>query len=207
MKKSTAAIVTILTLSAAIGLSACSSSGPVQSSSGISDKETRVVKAEGEGVVGSASASATNEESVSVKEAKSALDGFYLSIADREKAKDYVAFLNALNEDESLTPAERTAKGKEFFAEDLKRFDLEKVAEDDAFRVLSVATLASVLVDEDQNKITVPVEAISVSGETAIVDLSKVGEEDGSESGASGATVQLVKKDGAWLISAFPGTK
>lgn len=201
MKKSTATIVTILTLSAAIGVSACSSS--VNQSSAPSSKDSRVIQAEGESVVGEAKTTqASTEDSPEVLEVKDTLDEFYVSIADKEKAKSYVSLVSKLQNDPNATVEDRKAQGKEFFAEDIKKFDLEKVTEDEAFYVLSVATIASTLVPEDYPKLTVPADAISVDGDVATVDMSKVGNR--SEESESTGKITLIKRDGAWLISSLP---
>ena len=206
MKKSTATIVTVLTLSVAIGVSACSAPNSSSSSDNHTGKQTRVLKAQGEGVVGAVKPRAENAEvTPEVKEVKETLDGFYASIADKEKAKRYVALANKLKEDKTLTVSQRNAKGQEFFAEDMKRFDLEKISDDNAFYLLSVATFASALVDKDYPKITVPESAITVKNTLAVVDMNRVGKKDPSGATTPAGTVQLVKKDGKWLISAVPG--
>lgn len=200
MKKSTATIVTILTLSAAIGVSACSS--PVQQGSASNGKDSRVIQAEGESIVGEVKVNqASSESSPEALEVKSTLDGFYASLADREKAKGYVSLVSKLQEDPNVTIEDRKTQGKEFFAEDIKHFDLEKVTEDEAFYVLSVATIASTLVPEDYPKITVPVDAISVEGDRATVDMAKAGNK--SSGSDSAGNISLVKRDGTWLISSL----
>lgn len=202
MKKSTAAIVTILTLSAAIGVSACSSSAHQGSAS--SQKDSRVIQAEGESVVGAVKVNQTSTEaSAAVLEVKTTMDSFYVSIADRDKAKTYVSLVSELQDDPNATTEDRKARGKEFFAEEIKQFDPETVTEDEAFYVLSVATIASILVPEDYPKITVPTESITVDGDRATVNMDKVSPESIRDSDSDGK-ISLVKRDGNWLISSLP---
>lgn len=210
MKKSTAAVVTVISLAVAISISSCAS--PQEQHQPQSDhKAGRVIKAEKEAKVGSVKKIETDEvtakASPEVKEVKHTLDDFYASIADKSKAKRYHELVNKLAEDRTLGTKERLEKGKEFFAEDLKRFDLTAIPEDDAFYVLSVSTIASELVKSNQPKITVPVTAITVKDNMATVDMNQVGGEDPANASTPSGKVSLVKKDGKWLISAFPGTK
>lgn len=208
MKKSTAAILTVLTLSVAISASACSSPSSPAQPAGVSEKSNRVVKAQGDGTVGAVKPRA--EKTVvtpEVTEVKATLDEFYASIADKEKAKRYIDLVNKLEADKSLDVTERNAKGKEFFVEDMKKFDLEKISDDDAFYLLSVATIASAVINEDYPKITVPTDAIVIKEGLAIIDMNQVGEEDPSGATTPAGTVQLAKKDGQWLITSFPGAK
>lgn len=149
----------------------------------------------------------TAKASPEVKEVKQALDSFYASIADKDKAKRYHELVNTLAQDKALGTKERLEKGKVFFAEDLKRFDLSTISEDDAFYVLSVSTIAAEMVKSEQSKITVPVTAIAVKDNVATVDMNQVGGEDPANASTPGGKVTLVNKDGKWLISAFPGTK
>jgi hypothetical protein len=210
VKKSTAAVVTILSLAVAISISSCASPQPQHQPQ--SDHKTgRVIKAEKEAKLGSVKKADKDEltakASPEVKEVKQALDSFYASIADKAKAKRYHELVNKLAEDKSLGTKERLDKGKEFFVEDFKRFDLTTISEDDAFYVLSVSTIASELVKENHPKITVPVTAITVKDNVATVDMNQVGGEDPANASTPSGKVTLVKKDGKWLISAFPGTK
>jgi hypothetical protein len=208
MKKSTAAIVTILTLSVAIGVSACSTPAPAKQSAGITSKDTRALKAPTEGVVGAIKPRAEKVEvTPETLEVKAALDGFYASIADKEKAKKYITLVKSLEDDKSLSIKQRNEKGKKFFAEDIKQFDLEKISEDDAFYLLSVATIASAIIEENYPKITVPTDAIVIKDGLAVIDMDQVGKEDPAGATTPPGTVQLVKKDGKWLITSFPGAK
>lgn len=208
MKKTTAAVVTVLSLSLAIGLSACSSpapsGSPQQSHQG---KQSRTIKAQGEGVVGAVKERKEAEATPEAKEVKATMDDFYASIANKDKAKKYSELTQKLNQDKALTLEQRNAKGQEFFAEDMKRFDLEKISKDDAFYLLSVSTLAAALVDKDYPKITVPVDAITVKGNLAVVNMNRVGAKDPAGATTPAGTVQLVKKEGKWLISVVPGVK
>lgn len=201
MKKTTAAAVTVLTLAVAIGVSSCATSP------GSEDKSNSSITVKDDSVIGSASAvSATNPDSSDREQVKTTLDSFYGAISDDEKAKSYVGLISSWQKDETISQEERVEAGKEFFAEDIKRFDPETVSEDDAFYLLSIATLASALIDEDTPVTTVPVEAISIDENTATVDLGKIGNEDaGIEVKKETSSVNLVKKDGAWLITSYPG--
>lgn len=210
MKKSTAAVVTVISLAIAISVSSCAAPQPVNQPQS-DHKAGRVIKAEKEAKIGSVKKAESDEltakASPEVKEVKQTLDSFYASIADKAKAKRYHELLSKLEEDKTLGTKERLEKGKEFFAEDLKRFDLDAINEDDAFYVLSVATIASELVKSSQPKITVPVTAITVTDGMATVDMNQVGGEDPANASTPSGKVTLVKKDGKWLISAFPSTK
>lgn len=208
MKKSTAAVVTVLTLAVAISISSCSSP-PSQTANNGEQKSSKVITSEGSAVVGSVK-KGDNEKllaaaSPEVKEVKATLDRFYASIADKEKAKRYHELVTKLGEDKNLSVKTRLAKGKEFFAEDLKQFDLKAISEDDAFYVLSVATIASELVKDDLPKITVPVTAINVKEGVATVDMNQVSGEDPVNTTTPSGKVTLKKVEGKWLITAFPG--
>ncbi len=62
--------------------------------------------------------------------------------------------------------------------------------------LLSGQTLASSLEDESSADVDVPMTAVTVSGDTATIDLSKVTVAGKNGSGA----ITLVKKNGSWLV-------
>lgn len=204
MKKTTAAVVTVLTLAVAVGVSSCSTS-----TNSTQDNSNSSITVKDNAVLGSASASASasaTPDSSEQEQVKTTVDSFYAAISDDEKVKSYVGLMSSWQQDENITQEQRVEAGKKFFAEDIKRFDPETVSEDDAFYLLSIATLASALIDEKTPVTTVPVEAITIDGDRATVDLGKVGkDETGIEAQKETSSVNLVKKNGTWLISSYPG--
>lgn len=136
------------------------------------------------------------------QEVKQIIDEFYASIADADRIHDYQDLIEYLNTEDSLPASERIHMAKEFFAPEMMLFDPISVSEDKLFSILSIAMVASQEAGYPEATV-VPLEAISVTDDTAMVDLSMVDIKT-QDTKASGY-IELEHRDGQWLISSIPG--
>ena len=136
------------------------------------------------------------------QEVKKVMDDFYASIADADRINDYQDLVEYLNADNELKGPDRIRIAKDFFAPEMMLFDPINVSEDQLFSVLSIAMIAAQEAGYPPATV-VPLDAITVTDDTAMVDLSMV--EIRTQDTKPSGYVELEKHDGQWLISLIPG--
>lgn len=135
-------------------------------------------------------------------EIKQIVDDFYDSIADTDRIYDYQELIDYLNADETLSATERIRIAKDFFAPEMMLFDPISMNEDSLFSILSISMVAAQDAGYPEPTV-VPLEAISVDGDTAMVDLSML-EVRTQETKPSGY-IELHRHGNSWLITTLPG--
>lgn len=136
------------------------------------------------------------------QEVKQVVDDFYASISDTDRIYDYQELIDYLIADTSLSAGERIRIAKDFFAPEMMLFDPISISEDSLFSILSISMVAAQEAGYPEPTV-VPLEAVSIDGDTAMVDLSMLDVRT-QETKPSGY-IELRHHENSWLITALPG--